>query len=155
MNISEAARKALIPIEKEIMSQKTEHACQFDNNGKLLSHSEGTNKKVIIRFVKKGAILTHNHPGCSVKNTSLSPSDLLWAVKAECREFRAVTKDRFCYLVEVPELKQSEKLRCIGILAAYKYLNKKKGVFMSLYREVRKELEKAAGLKFRTIKLPK
>lgn len=155
MNISNAARKALIPLEKEIMSKPVEHACQLDNNGELLSHLEGTDKTIKIPFIKKRLIITHNHPKHSVKETFLSPRDLIWAVNTDCKEFRAVTKDRFCHLVEIPELKPSAKIRCRGILAAYKYLEKKKGATLSLLREVRKELEKAAGLKFRTIKLPK
>jgi len=154
MNISKAARKALIPIEREISKQPVEHLYLLNKTGKILSKAIGTAKNVNILLVPPDSfIATHNHPSGS---RSLSPIDIYGAIYWNLREIRAVTKKELCHLAEIPKLDIDKKNKCLSITEKYIILSKcGKDWNLSLYRKMRKELKKSGGLKFRTIKLSK
>lgn len=159
MNISKIARKNLINFEQILKSQPREYACQVNNNGKLLSCSIGTSNNVLIPYIEDGLILTHNHPNSVFKNNFLSPADLICALRNRYIEFRSVTSDGFCHLVEIPPMELSERKNCLINLTLYehgvkKFLDNGKDVPFQLVRKIQKVFEKSAGLKFRTIKLP-
>jgi len=152
MNISKAAWQALIPIERKMMPNPIEYAYQLDNKGKVLSEYIGNASHVDPFYIKDNLILTHNHPNTSRDNTYMSPLlDIKTSIEFKVRESRAVASDGFCHLVEIPKLKPSEVEKCNIILTKYD----KKSLTWSDVRKMRKELEKAGGLKFRTIPLPK
>jgi len=155
MNISAVAREALIPIEQEIMSKPVEHAYQLDKAGMIIFNNEGNASSATVFTKKDNFILTHNHPESFVDTTALSPEDIVAAIDNLFHEFRAITSDGFCHLVEVPKLKTSIKNQCHDILHHYVTMAEIfSGFSLQSHRKMRKELEKVGGLKFRTIKLP-
>jgi len=155
MNISSAAKKALIPVEREIMFQPVEHLYQLNNQGKVIIHLKGNTDSVNIKYMQDNLISTHNHPEKSYYNNFLSTSDIICAIKLRNREVRAITQDGYCHLAEIPEMDFFEKFNCQCTLIRYKDLFKKEGYSWSLIRKMKKEIEKAYGIKFRTILLPK
>lgn len=164
MNISKTARQALIQVEGRIFSKGIEYAAELTNKGEVLSLYNGT--KTSVRpwqnSMKNGLICTHNHPGLSIRDTYLSPADIRLGVMHGYREMRAVTYDRFCHLVEIPKQGILQQIICALIATKYELLlnnlfKKNKldyKTFWNTRREMRKELEKVGGLKFRTIKMP-
>lgn len=158
MNISKAARQALIPIEKAIKSEPIEHLYQLDRNGKILKHDRGTADSVNPWFLPDETfIFTHNHPYMGYKRIRLSGGDITCAVRHGQCEFRAVSTDGFCRLVEVPQLSARKKLSCFKIIDKFE-LKIKKAIsneeIQSLYKKMENKLKKVGGLKFRTVLLP-
>jgi len=170
MNISSAARQALIPIERTIIAKPVEYAYQLDRQGKILSANIGIRTCVLSSFTKGASIGTHNHPALK-KRTSvlngLSPNDIGAGIEKCHNETRSVFNIKnignFCHLVEIPPLGITTRERLFNIVDAQDYLLRKNvGIFSfsnskkltKLTREFYKELEKFGGLKFRTIKLP-
>ena len=170
MNISRAARTALIPIERTIIAKPVEYAYQLDRQGNILSANIGTRTCVSSPFTKGARIGTHNHPALK-KRTSvsngLSPNDIGAGIEKCHNETRSVFNIKnignFCHLVEIPPLDRATKERLFNIVDAQDYLLRKNvGIFSfsnskkltKLTGEFYKELEKVGGLKFRTIKLP-
>ncbi|HBG47996.1 MAG TPA: hypothetical protein DDW90_00485 [Cyanobacteria bacterium UBA9971] len=177
-NISKVAWEALIPVENKIMPKLIEHSRRLDNTGEILfQNDKGTKISVKTKHIKDFLIGTHNHP--DEKHYSidsyLSFADIRNAIRFNDIEKRAVTKDGFCHLVELPPLTTLDKLKCNLVLNQYEKMQKELIkytinelqseskemclVFINkaawvLKRKMQKTLEKVAGLKFRTIKLP-
>lgn len=158
MNISVTAKKALIPHENFIRTFKKEHGTELSNTGQLLHGYNGSDVSVPIPLYSnnegKGLIFTHNHPNTTVKNTGLSIGDIRCGLKNLYCEFRAVTTDGFCHLVEIPQnLGHTVKNKCFDILSQYEFLFPNNFPRKQM-RKMQKELAKAGGLKFRTIPIP-
>lgn len=159
MNITKAARQALIPIEKKIKSEPIEHLYQLDRNGKILEHDIGTADSVnASSWPDETYIFTHNHPYTGYKRIRLSTNDITCAVRhgRQC-EFRAVSGDGFCRLVEVPQLSARKRLSCFKIIDKFELKIKKALTdkdICSLYKKMENKLKKIGGLKFRTVPLP-
>jgi len=71
MNISKAARTALIPIENTIKNQPVEYGVGISNSGKFLGSVVGNASSIGVGtpgflFNKDCTIFTHNHPGGSL-----------------------------------------------------------------------------------------
>jgi len=151
MNISSAAKRALIPIEREIMSQPIEYFYQLNNQGEILTHLKGNTDSVGIKYIKDDLISTHNHP----TGKFLTTIDIMSAIRLRNREIRVVTKDGYCHLAEIPKLDFFEKMNCQSLLIRYQDLFNKEGYSWGLIRKMKKDIKKNYGLKFRTILLPK
>jgi hypothetical protein len=152
MNISYIAKKALIPIEREIKTQPVEHFYQLNNKGEILSHFKGDIDRVEIKYVEDNLISTHNHPN---SNNFLSTIDIINAIRLNNREMRVITKDGYCHLAEIPKIAPLKRMDCIITLIRYRNLYNEEGYSWKLIRKMKKEIEKTFGLKFRTVLLPK
>lgn len=160
MNISSVARKALIPIERAIKYEKIENCIILNNSGKLIEGNQGNNLRVDIPLyglLEERLILSHNHPS----GGPLSRTDIISGIRFNFREIRAISSNGRCQLVEIPEMSLMKKMKCFFVSFKYDYLfNKLKGKvpdskkYWTLYRKMKKDFEKAGGLKFRTILLP-
>jgi hypothetical protein len=164
MNISKAARQTLIPIEKDIMNKSTEYGYQLTNLGKSIANFTGTKNQVLITSNNNinigGLIFTHNHP----QKSFLSITDINTAIARKYREFRTISANGRCHLVEISKMTSQNLMKCLHILNKYDFLIKDfirtdtqaftKKEYWNLIRKMRKDLEKVGGLKFRTIKLP-
>jgi hypothetical protein len=163
MNITQAVREALIPIEYKIMCEAVENAYCLSKTGKISSNSIGNDHKVKFYVPKDAYVFTHNHPKSKFYGFGLSPKDIIAGIKYGIREVRAVNEDGFCHLVEVPNLDEKAKKKCLKILKKYKILWKVidhtpvfvckmlKIPYDSIRRKMNKELAKAGRLKFRTL----
>lgn len=158
MNISQAAKKALIPIESQIMHRKREAGIQLDNYGNILAQTRGTRKE-IKHFYPAGErhIMAHNHTIKNAKKLSLSDEDIISGIKGNYREVRATTPDGYCHLVEIPEYSEEFYKTALELIHRHLYgLSRDADTpFHKLLRKRNRELEKKCGLKFRTILLPK
>lgn len=167
MNISKAARQALIPIERNIMNEPVEHAYFLRNkDGKEFFYKKGHESGIPMRnYMKQHRLLfrdnkklfTHNHPGETKKSLSLSPNDIFAGIYMNCREVRAVSEDGFCHIAEIPKMDLNEKINCLNKLFKYLVLlimAKTLTQFRKQYRIMQKEVTKEWGIKFRMIKLP-
>lgn len=162
MNISKAAKSALIPFENKIMNENIEHGRQLTNLGKPLADYTGTKIHISITSNNNvgGLIFTHNHPHKSF----LSVTDIITAINMKYREFRTVSSNGRCHLVEISKMTSQSLIKCSHLLEKYELLIKDfiksdaqaftKKEYWNLIRKMKKELEKIGGLKFRTIKLP-
>lgn len=151
MNISKAARQALIPIEREIMSKPVEHAYQLSKSGGILAENLGEKSQCHLKDIDT-YVYTHNHPSGCIK---FSSADILMAIKYKCREVRVIVNKGLCGLVEIPKFalnneKLLEFLNNHNLLEEFVIIEN-----LNRYSRKRdKELKKIGGLKFRTIKLP-
>lgn len=155
MNISTAARQALMPIERKIKSEPIENLYILNNRGNIIQTETGSKHTVNFELAQKSSckdrfILTHNHPSSS----PLSPKDIKSGIEDNFCEVRATTKDGLCHLVEIPNLSEQQKAKCFGFLEVYQDLAKTLGLNINTVRAAQKKLEEYGGLKFRTIKLP-
>lgn len=167
MNISKAARRALIPIERKIMNERVECGYFLRNeDGKELLHLRGHESGIHLGkhhkwhkllLFSNNKIFTHNHPDETKRFLFLSPNDLIVGIFQNCREVRAVSEDGFCHLAEIPKMGLIKKIKCLYNLADYLIFRSvpiKHRRFREAYRKLQKKISKDWGIKFRMIKLP-
>jgi hypothetical protein len=94
------AEQRIQAVERQIRRHPREHAVVFDANGRVLSHTEGTENTVYIpSVISRGRVVIHNHPN----GESLSRRDVRTLLSVQAEEFRVIT-DRYRFRLRVPRL---------------------------------------------------